>query len=160
MTQPKYVSKNFKAYLIHEVNKSTVLLIRSIIPYFFGSTPADFDQAIDIHPLSPCPGSPNCAIHSVEFSENSQELFEMVRSSMNRISPYKVEFNSHSLQIDAVFRIPVFGFKDDVQIIIKPMDSERSILYIKSASRIGRSDLGVNRRRIKRILSVTHQQIS
>ena len=84
----------------------------------------------------------------------------MVRSSMNRISPYKVEFNSHSLQIDAVFRIPVFGFKDDVQIIIKPMDSERSILYIKSASRIGRSDLGVNRRRIKRILSVTHQQIS
>jgi len=131
-----------------------------LITYFYGSTPDDFDQVDDNHPFDPCPDSPNCTHHSVKFDEEALKLFETARSSINRISPFKVEFNSHSLQIDAVFRIPVFRFKDDVQIIIKSIDSEGSILHIKSSSRIGESDLGVNRRRIKRILSVINQQIS
>lgn len=135
-------------------------MIQSIITYFSGSTPDDFEPVSKNHPFVACPDTPNCAIHSVEFPESSQKLFKTVRASMDRISPYKVDSNSHSLQIDAVFRILVFGFKDDVQIIIKPIGSERSILHIKSASRVGRSDLGVNRRRIKRILSIINQQIS
>jgi uncharacterized protein (DUF1499 family) len=89
----------------------------------------------------------------------ASKLFEIVKSSLNQLSPYKVECNSQSLQIDAVFRIPVFGFKDDVKIVVKPDEPGGSIFHIKSSSRIGESDLGVNRRRIKRILSVINQQI-
>jgi uncharacterized protein (DUF1499 family) len=130
-----------------------------LITYFFGSTPGDLEPASKDHPFPPCPDTPNCTIHSVEFTANSLKLFEVVKSAIHKISPYTIETNSQSLQIDAVFRIPVFGFKDDVRIIIKPVDSERSVLHIKSSSRIGKSDLGVNRRRIKRILSVINQQI-
>ncbi len=42
----------------------------------------------------------------------------------------------------------VFRFVDDVEIII---DAERRVFRFRSASRVGRSDLGVNRRRMERI---------
>ncbi len=135
-------------------------MIQSIITYFFGSTPEDFDQVVDSHPFEPCPDSSNCTYHSVKFNMEAAELFETAQSSLNQLSPHKIESISQSLQIDAVFRIPVFGFKDDVKIFIKPNESGGSVLHIKSASRIGESDLGVNRRRIKRILSLINQQIS
>lgn len=134
-------------------------MIRSLITYFYGSTPDDFDQVVDTHPFEPCPDSPNCTYHSVKFDLEASDLFKTVRSSLIKLSPYKIESNSQSLQIDAVFRIPVFGFKDDVKILIKPDPSAGSIFHIRSSSRIGESDLGVNRRRIKRILSLINQQI-
>lgn len=126
--------------------------------YFFGSKPDDFTQAVSTPPFEPCPGSPNCTYHSVIFNETAEDLFEIVCSAMKQIEPYKVKTNSQSLQLDAVFRIPIFGFKDDVKIVIKPDDNEKCILHIKSSSRVGESDLGVNRRRIKRILTTIKQQ--
>lgn len=134
-------------------------MIQSIITYFYGSTPDDFDQTQDPTPFEPCPDSPNCTYHSVRFHKQPKRLFEEIREVMKRISPYKLETDSQSLQIDAVFRIPVFGFKDDLKIIIKSDESNESILHIKSSSRTGESDLGVNRRRIKQILSQLNQQI-
>ncbi|NBC04839.1 MAG: DUF1499 domain-containing protein [Bacteroidetes bacterium] len=133
---------------------------RSIITYFLGSKPDDFNKTADTSPFEPCPDSPNCTFHSVEFSEKTEDLFEIVCSAMKRIETYEINTNSQSLQIDAVFRIPIFGFKDDVKIAVKPVDHEKSILHIKSSSRVGESDLGVNRRRIKRILTTIKQQIS
>ena len=66
--------------------------------------------------------------------------------------PHKTECDSQSLQIDSVFRIPVFGFMDDVTILAEPAGEDKSVLHIKSASRTGRGDFGVNRRRVRRIL--------
>ncbi len=74
------------------------------------------------------------------------------------MDPYKLNSNSQSLQIKAVFRIPVFGFKDDLQIILEP-DATDSILHLRSASRVGKSDLGVNRRRVQKILSSVKQNL-
>lgn len=134
-------------------------MIRSIITYFYGSTPDDFNQAVENSLFKECPDSPNCTYHAVKIDKEATELFELVHSVMRNISPYRMDADSKSLQIDAVFRIPVFGFKDDLRIIIKADETGGSILYVKSSSRIGESDLGVNRRRIQQILSTIHQQI-
>ena len=134
-------------------------MIQSVITYFFGSTPDDFDQIVDSHPFEPCPDSPNCTYHSVHFQKRPNQLFEDLDLVMNQVSPYKIDINSQSLQIEAVFRIPVFGYKDDVKACIEPDESGGSVLHIKSFSRIGESDFGVNRRRIKRIISQLNQQI-
>lgn len=135
-------------------------MIRSIIRYFYGSTPDDFDQIVDTHPFEPCPDSPNCTRQSVHYGKSPAQLFDEIVLVMNTISPHKMDIDSQSLQIEAVFRIAVFGFKDDVKICVKPNQSGGSILHIKSSSRIGESDLGVNRRRIKRIISKLNKQIS
>ena len=75
------------------------------------------------------------------------------------MNPHNIQFDSQSLQIDAVFRIAVFGFKDDVEMFVESTDNQKSMLHIKSASRVGYSDLGVNRRRVKRIIKEIQQNI-
>ncbi|MEE9422172.1 MAG: DUF1499 domain-containing protein, partial [Gammaproteobacteria bacterium] len=42
----------------------------------------------------------------------------------------------------------IFRFVDDVEFLISP---DENIIHVRSASRIGRSDWGVNRKRIERI---------
>ena len=52
-------------------------------------------------------------------------------------------------RIDAVFN--AWRFKDDVSIAIEVYE-KGSVFFIRSASRKGRYDLGVNKRRVKGIL--------
>ncbi len=75
------------------------------------------------------------------------------------MNPHELQVGSESFQIDAVYRIPLFGFKDDVKLLVQPDGDERSILHLKSASRVGYSDLGVNRRRVNRILKRINTEI-
>jgi uncharacterized protein (DUF1499 family) len=50
--------------------------------------------------------------------------------------------------IQAEFISAVFGFVDDVEFYF---DDHKKIIHVKSASRVGFSDWGVNRRRIEKI---------
>lgn len=52
----------------------------------------------------------------------------------------------------AMFRSPLFGFVDDVEIINTPTQLE-----VRSASRVGHSDLGVNRERIESLRQLLGQ---
>ncbi|MCQ8185479.1 DUF1499 domain-containing protein [Parvularcula maris] len=60
-----------------------------------------------------------------------------------------IETAGHRLSYVAT--IPVFGFKDDVDVEVLPADGG-STLAVFSRSRVGYSDLGVNARRVKRLL--------
>ncbi|TVR29500.1 MAG: DUF1499 domain-containing protein [Balneolaceae bacterium] len=129
---------------------SSLFSLSSIVK---GSLPSDFDGNPQLeHPFKPCPDSPNCVIHSVEFNLDAKTLFSAASTVLEEMNPYKLNADSHSLQIEAVFRIPVFRFKDDLEIVIDSKPSG-SIFHIRSASRVGHSDLGVNRRRVHRILN-------
>lgn len=57
-------------------------------------------------------------------------------------------------QIEATDTTFLWGFKDDVVIRITPTPSGGSAVDLRSVSRIGRSDLGVNAKRIERFLSM------
>jgi uncharacterized protein (DUF1499 family) len=46
------------------------------------------------------------------------------------------------------FSTAVFHYVDDVEV---RFDKENNLIHLRSASRIGRSDFGVNRKRIERI---------
>lgn len=119
-----------------------------------GSTPEDFsDENHQIkNPLKPCPGAPNCTSTSASYNSPPDELFETVLSVLEKTGAKKVKPNSQELLIKAIYRIPIFGFKDDVVVKIDSYNSN-SILFIKSASRLGNGDLGVNRRRVSKLLS-------
>lgn len=53
-------------------------------------------------------------------------------------------------EIDAVETTPLFRFKDDVTITIKPGGGESCTVYVHSRSRVGKGDFGTNARRILR----------
>ena len=107
--------------------------------------------------LAPCPDSPNCVSsqaedekHRVEplryessRAEAKAKLLDVIRS-MKR-ARIVVEEDDY---IHAEFKSALWRFIDDVEFYLV---HESKIIHVRSASRVGRSDLGGNRKRIERI---------
>lgn len=107
--------------------------------------------------LQPCPGSPNCVLsqnpdekHSIQAlsyqggRERILPLFRDLVKSMDRVT--LVEEGKNYLRFE--FRTKVFGFVDDVEFLFP---DDEPIIHVRSASRTGYSDLGVNRKRVEQI---------
>jgi uncharacterized protein (DUF1499 family) len=63
-----------------------------------------------------------------------------------------VEVNAENWRIEATDTTPFFGFKDDIVVRLTPIGS-RTVVDVRSVSRIGRSDVGTNARRIRDYLA-------
>jgi uncharacterized protein (DUF1499 family) len=106
--------------------------------------------------LQPCPDKPNC-VSSVTSDEhaiapfqlkdvsrfNREQLVEALKHLDNNIS---VIHDEHRIHAEITSR--VFGFVDDLDLII---NSEQQIIHVRSASRTGYYDFGVNRRRVEKL---------
>jgi uncharacterized protein (DUF1499 family) len=57
-------------------------------------------------------------------------------------------------RIEAADRTFWFGFRDDVVIRLTPVDDGRTIVDVRSKSRVGRGDLGTNARRVRAFLAL------
>ena len=105
------------------------------------------------NPLPPCPDTPNCERRSYEIDADSSILIEFAEKTLKNMGAESVKVDES--KIHAVFRIPIFGWRDDVHVQIS--DGK---LFIRSASRTGYSDLGVNKRRINRFVKKLNETIS
>lgn len=123
--------------------------------YFIGSKTGDLhsDCPAGRSPLAACPGSPNCIRVSRKTGSPPDELFTSVLNALKQMKAEEISPDTDRHRADAVFRIPVFGFRDDLSIAIES-EAEGSMLHIRSASREGYGDLGVNRRRVKKLLKL------
>lgn len=114
--------------------------------------------------LLPCPDSPNCvssqsrnAAHFVEplrYKGNLSHAREQVLSVLRSMSGAKV-VESASTYVRAEFTSALFRFVDDVEFYF-PGDA--AVIHVRSASRVGYYDFGVNRRRVERIRSLLTAQ--
>jgi len=108
--------------------------------------------------LAPCPKSPNCVssisgedkdhaiaplTYTEPFAKARQRLLNTIRS-MKRTTI----ITEDERYIHAEFRSGLFRFVDDVEFYF---DDQASIIHVRSASRVGYSDLGVNRKRVEEI---------
>lgn len=105
--------------------------------------------------LNPCPDSPNCVqshdandeSHFLEpwrYSAPREVTHKMILEKLEETNNVKIE-STEANYIHAVFTIPIFRFKDDVEFYFP---EDENIIYFRSASRVGHSDLGVNKRRM------------
>ncbi|MEO8381274.1 MAG: DUF1499 domain-containing protein [Acidobacteriota bacterium] len=109
--------------------------------------------------LPPCPKTPNCvstqatsgvhAIAPIPYRGTAEEALTRLAAVVASMRGATiVERGAGSLR--AEFRTRLFRFVDDV---LFEIDAERKTLEFRSASRIGHSDLGVNRKRMELIRS-------
>jgi uncharacterized protein (DUF1499 family) len=103
--------------------------------------------------LSKCPNKPNCVcseykdeshyISPVEFPQDSStDVVSLVKNTIRDMGgSIEVETADY---IAATFTSKIFKFVDDFEVRI---DSVRKLIHIRSASRIGYSDLNVNLKR-------------
>lgn len=141
------------------ITLSLIFTLFSLALISCGSNQADMQSSHnDINPLPACPDTPNCMRTATLMESDSTAVMRALLKVLNEEAE-TVESNEDSLSIDAVYRIPVFGWRDDVTIQLKDETANKTILFIRSASREGYSDLGVNNRRVKRILKKTRSEL-
>jgi uncharacterized protein (DUF1499 family) len=108
-------------------------------------------------PLEGCPGTPNCHAESRAYDLDARTLWLMAEHALSRLHPQQVVTDEKTLHVDAEFK--AFVFTDDVA--LRAVGHEGgSVLHVRSASRIGRSDLGVNKRRVRKLFAALGDVIS
>jgi uncharacterized protein (DUF1499 family) len=103
--------------------------------------------------LQSCPDSPNCVCS--EYPGDSGHYVEPITAGDNTgILRQAIAELGGTIKTDtanyiaATFRSPLFGFVDDLEIRI---DDAGNQIHLRSASRVGRGDLGANRKRVQRL---------
>jgi uncharacterized protein (DUF1499 family) len=101
--------------------------------------------------LAPCPESPNCVSsfedsesHSIAPLQADLARIESVLLQMDRTNIVQMRGN----YLYAEFTSRLMGFVDDVEFLHDP---DSGLTHVRSASRLGYSDLGANRNRIEAI---------
>ena len=109
--------------------------------------------------LAPCPNTPNCVstqeeaedanhyMEPISFSGSAREAMEAVAGVVEEM-PRAEDVRSEDDYLRAEFTSRIFRFVDDVEF---RADEETGLIDFRSASRVGRSDMGVNRERMAEI---------
>ena len=113
--------------------------------------------------LRPCPNKPNCVsseaegtpayIEPLAFDGPPEEAWPRLKTAVQDIGG-RVEEESDTY-LRATFRSRVFRFVDDLEC---RLDAENRVIHGRSASRVGYSDLGVNRKRVERLRARFEQE--
>ena len=122
-----------------------------------GSRPAD---PAAHGPLAPCPGDPNCTHHQVRLDATPEAVRaaaeETVRDDEHWLTGRARDITYTASGLKAVYRTGPFD--DDLTAAVEA-DGEGSVLTVRSASRVGRSDLGVNRLRVRRLTEAVRARL-
>ena len=107
--------------------------------------------------LADCPASPNCVATQSgrpgqrmppwPFAASPQAALERLKQIVGAMPRAKIVSASENY-LHAEFTSAVFRFVDDVEFLIDP---DAKLIHFRSASRIGYSDLGANRRRMQEL---------
>ena len=105
--------------------------------------------------LAACPSSPNCIssdatdkphqIEPFQIESGRADIWQIVQEAVLQLPRTKIVKTS-SEYIYAECRSAVFGFVDDLELHYRPAEN---LIAVRSASRLGHSDFGANRRRIE-----------
>jgi uncharacterized protein (DUF1499 family) len=124
---------------------------------FSGTRPSNL--GIKNFRLAPCPPSPNCvssdaadAAHQTfafEIALPAAEAWRTARQTVASLPRTKIISETDDY-LHAECSSAFFGFVDDLELHLRP---QQSLVAVRSASRLGYSDFGVNRKRVERLRS-------
>ena len=108
--------------------------------------------------LAACPDSPNCVNSQSDDPQSKIEPLPTVAIAEIKKVVEAMERTTIIEETDnylyAEFKSKLMGYVDDVEFY---RDSGANVVHVRSASRLGKSDLGVNRKRVEEIRSKLKQ---
>lgn len=111
--------------------------------------------------LGDCPDTPNCQGSESSRQEQTLERFELTKSATETLSAIADIISAQAgaaivhrdeRYIHATFTTRLMGYIDDVEFLIS--DDDQSV-QVRSASRLGKSDLGANAKRVELLRQLT-----
>ncbi len=114
--------------------------------------------------LAPCPGAPNCvssdsredrhAIGPLLLTSLGKKNWMLVRETVLSL-PRTTIVAEHENHLQAECRSAWAGFVDDLELQLRP---GKGVIAIRSASRTGHYDFGVNRRRVEKLRDLLRER--
>jgi uncharacterized protein (DUF1499 family) len=114
--------------------------------------------------LAPCPSTPNCvssdaaddahAVPQFQLVVPPDEGWRAVRTAIEGLPRTKI-VSSTDDYLHAECSRAVFGFVDDLELHLRPAEK---LIAVRSAARLGYSDLGVNRKRVESLREVLRER--
>jgi len=122
---------------------------------FSGTRPTNL--GVNDGKLRDCPNSPNCVssqsidtehkIAPLSYTGDPAKALEDLKSVISSLPRTKI-ITANDNYIYAEFTSALMGYVDDVEFYL---NTDKKVIEVRSASRLGESDLGVNRDRIETI---------
>ena len=113
--------------------------------------------------LRACPATPNCVcsewqvegafVEPLSYSIAHNDAWRSVKQAV--VETAGVVLTERDGYLHARYVTPIMRYVDDVELRI---DEDKHVIHIRSASRVGHSDLGANRARVARIRAAFHKQ--
>ena len=113
--------------------------------------------------LAPLPDSPNAVssqtdqvdkrVEPFPYSGNLEQTKALIKKAASDFGGAQILVEKPDY-LHLVFTVPFIPFKDDVEFFFSEMER---VVHYRSASRLGYSDLGVNRKRYERLRSLYEQ---
>lgn len=107
--------------------------------------------------LAPCPDSPNCVstdaisadqtLEPLPIANTDEQTIKLLSDVVSELPGSRSVLRKDNY-LHVEFRSPWLRFVDDVEFLI---DGQGEFVHARSASRVGRSDMGVNRQRLEEI---------
>jgi uncharacterized protein (DUF1499 family) len=116
--------------------------------------------------LAPCPNSPNCVsslspesdqehyVAPFSFSGDPAAAWDKLKTAVLAEKRVTIVVEQEDY-LHAEMRSLLFRFVDDIEF---SLDRDAGLIQVRSASRVGYSDFGVNRRRVERIRAAFDSQ--
>jgi uncharacterized protein (DUF1499 family) len=142
-----------------QVNTATSIILPLLNPMIFaGKRPNNL--GVKNGRLAPCPASPNCvssqasdSLHQIaplSFTSTPEQALSQLKSIIKSLPRTKIITETEDY-LYAEFKTALMGFVDDVEFFL---DSNSQEIHVRSASRLGYGDLGLNRQRIETICAL------
>lgn len=117
--------------------------------------------------LPACPASPNCvcsqatdadhAVAPLPFNGSPDQAFEAVQRAVEQLArTHVVRLDAAGRYLHAECRTRLFAFVDDLEVFV---DAGSRQIHFRSASRLGYSDLGVNRGRVEQLKAAIGKEL-
>ena len=115
--------------------------------------------------LTPCPKSPNCVcsqcpetdqqhyIQPLSYNSTPDAALAKLKATIQNQPRTQIVTESDNY-LYAEFTSQMMGYVDDVEFLV---DDNAKVIHVRSASRLGQSDIGVNRKRIESIRTLFNQ---
>ncbi|MEC5128390.1 DUF1499 domain-containing protein [Verrucomicrobiales bacterium BCK34] len=126
--------------------------------FFLGAwSRANRPETVDNGKIGDVTGKPNCVsslsedhkyrIAPITYKTPEREVWSELIKAVESIPKTRIVTNEPPYLYAETFS-KVFGFVDDLEIV---QDEENKIFHVRSASRVGYSDMGANRKRVEEL---------
>ena len=144
---------------MYKIIITVVLLVIALVigrMVFLSLTSRAPDTSLVDGKLRPCPDTPNCvsseeqgdskSLPPLSYSSSTEEAWQDLRIAIDESGG--VVRNDDAPYLWATYTTRLFRYVDDMEFRMEP---EHNLIHVRSGSRVGKSDLGVNRKNVEKL---------